>query len=171
MRILPYELYKYAPDVSLCALRKEFGMYDYCLNKNLRNKGMQPFLDLDRNYFNLSINKWVNEMTKRKHYVNTFHFFYAKNNKYLKIKTNFFLILECCIQWNIKNFIPYKSNLSWFEITMKIFKRIKNPILKKFNLESYNKLLDWYQHNFMKLNKTNKLKTNQLNMIKVIFFF
>lgn len=122
MRILPYELYKYAPDLSLCALRKEFGMYDYCLNNGIRNKGMQPFLDLDRNYFNLLINKWVDEMKKRKHYVNTFHYFYAKNNKYLKIKTNVFLILECCIQWNIKNFVPYKSNLSWFEIAIKFFK-------------------------------------------------
>ncbi|PWF94186.1 hypothetical protein SMH99_26050 [Spiroplasma poulsonii] len=34
MRIIPYELYKYTPNLSLMALRKEFGMYDYCLNMN-----------------------------------------------------------------------------------------------------------------------------------------
>ncbi|CCP89000.1 conserved hypothetical protein, partial sequence, partial [Candidatus Phytoplasma solani] len=92
MRILPYELYQYAPDLSLCALRKEFGMYDYCLNKNIKNQGMQPFLDMGRNYFNLSFNKWILEMNKRGHYVNTFHSFYSHNIAYKEIETNFFLI-------------------------------------------------------------------------------
>ncbi|MDV3166753.1 MAG: hypothetical protein Q8807_03885, partial ['Waltheria sp.' little leaf phytoplasma] len=38
--------------------------------------------DLGRNYFNLSIYKWVLEMHQRIHYVNSFHDFYAKNNDY-----------------------------------------------------------------------------------------
>lgn len=65
MRIIPYELYKYTPNLSLMALRKEFGMYDYCLNMNKTNIAMQPFLNLGRNYFDLSFQKWFIEMKKK----------------------------------------------------------------------------------------------------------
>lgn len=33
MRIIPYELFSYTPDMILTALRKELLMYDHCLNK------------------------------------------------------------------------------------------------------------------------------------------
>ncbi|CAP18437.1 conserved hypothetical protein [Candidatus Phytoplasma mali] len=171
MRIIPHELYKYSPDIALCALRKEFGMYDYCLNMNIRNQGMQSFLDLGRVYFNLLIKKWVEEMKKREHYVNTFHLFYFQQviNTQL-ISTDVFLILECCIQWDIKDFKPYNINLSWYQIVIKILKKNKKTI-NNFNLENYHKLLQWYQNYFMKINKNGKLKPYKLNIFKVILFF
>ncbi|MDO7983392.1 MAG: hypothetical protein Q8764_00475 [Pigeon pea little leaf phytoplasma] len=116
MRIIPYELYPYASDISLCALRKEFGMYDYCLNKNIKNKAMQPFLDLGRNYFNLSIRKWVLEMNQRHHYVNSFHDFYSRNHDYTIVNTDLLFILECCLQWELKGFLPQNRNISWYII-------------------------------------------------------
>ncbi|CCP88431.1 hypothetical protein [Candidatus Phytoplasma solani] len=169
MRILPYELYQYAPDLSLCALRKEFGMYDYCLNKNIKNQGMQPFLDMGRNYFNLSFNKWILEMNKRGHYVNTFHSFYSHNIAYKEIETNFFLILECCIQWEIKQFLPYENNLSWYQIA---FQKINsNKIKNNFNFTIYQKLMIWYKNHFIQLNKKGLMKPNKLNMASIISFF
>lgn len=170
MRILPYELYQYTPDLSLCALRKEFGMYDYCLNMNVRNKAMQPFLDMGRDYFNLLINKWLAEMHKRKLYVNTFHSFYAKNMIYQNQKTPFFLILECCIQWEIKDFKPYKTDFKWFDIVIKLLENHQNLIVN-LNFDDYNQLIEWYRNSFMKLNKKNKLKPNNLDMLKFVTFF
>ncbi|WBL31437.1 hypothetical protein [Candidatus Phytoplasma sacchari] len=170
MRIIPYELFKYTPDLSLQALRKEFGMYDYYLNKKKKNKAMQFFLDMDRNYFNLSFSKWIKEMQKRKHYINSFHLFYFKNNKYKLIKTNFFLIIECCIQWKIKNFSPYKLNLDWFDILNKIVKREKD-LYPKFNLNTFNNSTEWYKKKFIKLNKNNNFKPKNLDIQKVFEYF
>ncbi|AGR42234.1 hypothetical protein [Spiroplasma diminutum] len=170
MRIIPYELYKYSPDLCLTALRKEFGMYDYCLNVNPNNKAMQPFLDLKRNYFNMLIFKWVEEMTKRGHYINTFHSFYAENNSFEPIKTDFFLILECIIQWDLKDFYPYNTKLKWYEISLEY---LKNSDYKDsdFSLEKYSHLLEWYKNNFMSLNNSNNLKPKNLDILKVIEYF
>ncbi|TVY12115.1 hypothetical protein [Candidatus Phytoplasma pini] len=168
MRIIPYELYKYAPDFSLCALRKEFGIYNYCLNKQKTNKAMQPFLNMGFDYFHLSFDEWIKEMKKRKHYINSFHLFYADRHTYPKIKTDFFLILECCIQWELKNFISYQNYLSWFEITNKIFKDRNNYSLYQFNSGIYKKLMFWYQKKFMTKNKNNNLKPKKLNM-EIVF--
>ncbi|MFP7699503.1 MAG: hypothetical protein ACLTFB_00645 [Candidatus Phytoplasma pyri] len=170
MRIIPHELYKYSPDISLCALRKEFGMHDYYLNMNIRNQGMQPFLDLGRVYFNLLIKKWTKEMKKRKHYINTFHLYYSQKVITKTISTDFFLILECCIQWDIKDFKPYKINLSWYQIVIKILKKNKKTI-NNLNLKNYQKLLNWYKKFFTKINKNGKLKPYKLNILKVILFF
>ncbi|KAF0849765.1 hypothetical protein [Spiroplasma poulsonii] len=169
MRIIPYELYKYTPNLSLMALRKEFGMYDYCLNMNKTNIAMQPFLNLGRNYFDLSFQKWFIEMKKRKNYVNSFHKFYAEKNKFSPIKTDFFLLLECCLQWDLKEFTPYNINLSWYEIILKFFKQYKIREYY-FDNEKYQNLLYWYKNKFMSLNKTGKIKPKQLNMIEVIDF-
>jgi hypothetical protein len=164
MRIIPYELYRYAPDFSLCALRKEFGIYNHYLNKQKQNKAMQPFLNMGFDYFHLSFDEWVKEMKKREHYINSFYLFYANKHIYSLIKTDFFLILECCIQWDLKNFIPYQDFLSWFDIANKIFHDRNNHLLYKFNLENYNELSLWYHQKFMKKNKNNNLKPKQLNM-------
>ncbi|MGI3136317.1 MAG: hypothetical protein ACN23H_01905 [Candidatus Phytoplasma vitis] len=170
MRILPYELYPYSSDLSLCALRKEFGMYDYCLNNKKNNKSMELFLKKGRNYFNLSIYRWIQEMKKRKHYVNSFHLFYAFNNKYQIIETDLFLILECCIQWEIKSFAPYNTNLTWYQIFIKIAK-LRTVNIKQLDLALYNQLFQWYKVNFMRLNKQGSLKPYQLDMVKVIKYF
>ncbi|MDO8053958.1 hypothetical protein OC707_00610 ['Opuntia sp.' phytoplasma] len=172
MRIIPYELYPYAPDISLCALRKEFGMYDYCLNKNIKNKAMQPFLDLGRNYFNLSINKWVLEMHQRIHYVNSFHDFYSKNHNYKIVNTNFLVILECCLQWELKRFMPHNKNISWY-IIIKSFLSIdnQNNLYDLLSLDMYQYLKKWYCDNFMFSNKQGNLKPKNLDMKKVILFF
>ncbi|MDO8059988.1 hypothetical protein [Candidatus Phytoplasma citri] len=172
MRIIPYELYPYAPDISLCALRKEFGMYDYCLNKNIKNKAMQPFLDLGRNYFNLSINKWVLEMHQRIHYVNSFHDFYAKNHNYTIVNTNFLVILECCLQWELKRFMPHNKNISWY-IIIKSFLSVdnQNNLYDLLSLDMYQYLKNWYCDNFMFSNKQGNLKPKNLDMKKVILFF
>ncbi|WCA22492.1 hypothetical protein [Candidatus Phytoplasma oryzae] len=168
MRIIPYELLKYTPELSLKALRKEFGMYDYCLNKNKKNKAMQFFLNMGRNYFNLSFAKWVEEMQKRQYYVNSFHIIYSKNIKYKSIKTNFILLLECCIQWEIKNFLPYKIDMNWFDVMNKL----KNKKLYyNFNLSIFNNVKEWYKQKFMKLNKKNNLKPQKLDMKKVYEYF
>ncbi|MDV3205361.1 MAG: hypothetical protein Q8899_01135 [Weeping tea tree witches'-broom phytoplasma] len=171
MRILPYELYKYIPNLSLCALRKEFGMYDYCLNKNIKNQGMQPFLDLGRNYFDISIKKWAEEMQKRENYINTFHLFYTSKVLFSMVETNCFLILECCIQYEIKNFTPYESNLSWYQIFIKTLKVKQKQHIHHLKLKIYNQLLFWYKNNFMRLNKNGLLKPKNLNMYSLILFF
>ncbi|QTX02710.1 hypothetical protein LFWB_1400 [Candidatus Phytoplasma luffae] len=166
MRILPYELYKYSPDQSLCALRKEFGIYDYCLNQNKSNKAMNYFLEKGRNYFNLSFFLWFEEMKKRKHYMNSFHIFYALNNRYDKKETDLFLILECCIQWDIKKFLPYQNNLTWCDIFLLIYES-RNKNKKIFHQNIYNELLSWYKINFIRNNQKGLLKPHQLNMEKV----
>lgn len=172
MRIIPYELYTYAPDISLRALRKEFGMYDYCLNKKIKNKGMQPFLELGRNYFNLSFHKWILEMSQRKHYVNSFHNFYAKNNKYEVFPTNFCLILECCIQWEIKQFLPYNISLSWFQISKYLLSMKHNNYLNYYLSEDiYKYLIKWYCSSFIHKNNKGLLKPKNLHMNKIILFF
>ncbi|MDV3196359.1 MAG: hypothetical protein Q8885_02510 [Candidatus Phytoplasma stylosanthis] len=173
MRIIPYELYPYTPDISLCSLRKEFGMYDHCLNKDIKNKAMQPFLDLGRNYFNLSIHKWFLEMNKRLHYVNSFHSFYAKKHKYTTVNTNFLIILECCIQWEIKNFFPYNTSLPWYEIYKSLLVINNQSYFSYYSLsfERYQYLKKWYHENFMCLNKQGNLKPKNLDMNKVIIFF
>ncbi|MEZ0180347.1 hypothetical protein ['Camptotheca acuminata' phytoplasma] len=172
MRILPHELYPYSPNLSLCALRKEFGIYDFCLNKQKYNQAMNPFLQKGRNYFNFSIFLWAQEMQKRKNYVNSFHLFYALNNPYQPIETDLFLILECCIQWDIKKFIPYLkiNNLSWFNIFCKISKS-RNHNINFCNQDTYNELLQWYKINFMKENSKGLLKPYRLNMEEVIKYF
>ncbi|RAM58000.1 hypothetical protein DH96_00370 [Candidatus Phytoplasma oryzae] len=172
MRIIPYELYKYTPNLSLCALRKEFGMYDYCLNNRINNRAMQPFLNLGRNYFNLSFIKWVEEMKKRNHYINNFHLFYSANNTYNEINTDFFLILECCIQWEIKCFVPYKSSFSWYKIAKEnLISSHFSFLINNFNLKIYKILLIWYKSEFMKINKNGFFKPKKLNMLQVIEYF
>ncbi|WP_339021677.1 hypothetical protein [Spiroplasma endosymbiont of Atherix ibis] len=170
MRIIPYELYEYAPDLSLTTLRKEFGMHDYCLNLDLKNKAMQPFLDMRRNYFNLIVFKWNEEMKKRDHYVNTFHSNYALNSTFIEQKTDYFLILECIVQWDLKEFEPYNTKLKWFNIAVKYH---ENSSLKdiKFNLNKYNSLLQWYKEKFMCLNDSNKLKPKNLDISIVLDYF
>ncbi|AUB31502.1 hypothetical protein [Spiroplasma floricola] len=170
MRIIPYELYEYAPDLSLTALRKEFGMHDYCLNLNLKNKAMQPFLDMGRNYFNLLVFKWNQEMLKRNHYINTFHSNYALNTTFTEEKTDYLLILECIIQWELKDFEPYNTKLKWFDISIQYFQNssLKN---KKFTLTQYNSLLKWYKEKFMCLNDSNKLKPKNLDINLVLNYF
>jgi hypothetical protein len=168
MRIIPFELFEYTPDLSLCALRKEFGMYDYCLNKEKKNKAMQPFLNMKRNYFNLSFIKWTEEMIKRKHYLNSFYLFYSKNNNYNLIKTNIFLILECCVQWEIKKFQPYQKKISWFCITKNFVRKNIEFVDIDFNLNIYNILLKWYRKNFFQINHNNDYKPKNLNMSEVI---
>ncbi|AHF58057.1 hypothetical protein [Spiroplasma eriocheiris] len=170
MRIIPHELYQYAPDLSLTALRKEFGMHDYCLNVNPHNKAMQPFLDLKRNYFNLLIHNWVIEMHNRGHYVNTFHSFYAQNNSFEVVQTDFFLILECCVQWDLKEFLPYNTDLTWYDISLKFLKESESNI-QNFTKEKYQHLLEWYKDKFMDFNQSGKLKPKQLNMSEVIKYF
>ncbi len=170
MRIIPYELYKYAPDIALTALRKEFGMHDYYLNINPNNKAMQPFLDLGRNYFNQLMSEWKKEMDKRGFYVNSFHSFYCLNNTFESLKTNYFLILECIIQWELKDFLPHDTSLSWYKITQKL---LENNSLKisKFSLKNYQDLLKWYKENFMALNEANRWKPKNLDMNKVLNYF
>ncbi|WP_339033439.1 hypothetical protein [Spiroplasma endosymbiont of Cantharis rufa] len=170
MRIIPYELYKYAPDIALTALRKEFGMHDYCLNINPNNKAMQPFLDLGRNYFNQLIYEWKKEMDKRGFYVNSFHSFYCYNNEFKSFKTNFFLILECIIQWELKEFLPYNTELTWYEISQNLLKNDSFKILK-FSLTKYQHLLKWYKENFMVQNEKNRWKPKNLDMKKVLNYF
>lgn len=107
---------------------------------------------------------------KRKHYVNSFHLFYAFNNKYQIIETDLFLILECCIQWEIKSFAPYNTNLTWYQIFIKIAK-LRTVNIKQLDLALYNQLFQWYKVNFMRLNKQGSLKPYQLDMVKVIKYF
>ncbi|WIA07763.1 MAG: hypothetical protein BGWL_c2770 [Candidatus Phytoplasma cynodontis] len=172
MRIIPYELFEYTPELSIKALRKEFGMYDYCLNKNKKNKAMQFFLDMGRNYFNLSFVQWIKEMQKRKYYINSFHLSYLQKieNKYEIVNTNLFLILECCIQWEIKNFLPYKKNVSWFEIIKKF---LNKDIYYNFNfnLDIFDSLKKMYIEHFMKLNQKKNFKPKNLDMTKVFNLF
>lgn len=180
MRIIPYELYPYASDLSLCALRKEFGMYDYCLNTCKNNQAMQLFLDMKRNYFYLSFDLWVLEMQKRKHYINSFHFFYANKHKYKFINTDFILILECCIQWEIKGFKPYNVSLSWFLVAFKCLEQQQEDknnysITPKTNyyldFYIYQKLLFWYKQTFMRANEKGNLKPKKLNIEEVKNYF
>ncbi|WP_342259099.1 hypothetical protein [Spiroplasma endosymbiont of Dioctria linearis] len=170
MRIIPYELYKYAPDIALSALRKEFGMHDYYLNINPNNKAMQPFLDLGRNYFNLLIFEWKQEMDKRGLYVNSFHSFYSYKNSFKSLKTDYFLILECIIQWELKGFSPYNTSLSWYKISQIL---LENNLLEivKFSIKDYENLLKWYKDSFMVLNEANRWKPKNLNMNKVLDYF
>lgn len=170
MRIIPYELMIYAPDMSLSALRKEISMYDYCLNKNMSNIAMQPFLDLGRNYFNIVINEWVLEMTRRNLYVNTFQTDYVKNNPVLKTSaTNIFLIIECCLQWDLKSFTSYQSTNSWFSIITHFIKQSKSVFLN-WNPVVYEEIKQWYHQKFMKKNSQGKWKPYKLNMTTVIEF-
>lgn len=157
MRIIPHELLVYAPDMSLTALRKELAMYDFCLNKNLPNMSMQPFLDLQRNYFNLLVNKWVAEMNSRNHYVNSLFNCYVINNKFQLFSTPKYLIIECCLQWDLKGFAPHNTNLTWYEI-------INSFILMKLEIKQYKELCSWYNDTFMRLNKSGLLKPQKLNM-------
>ncbi|WJG69287.1 hypothetical protein SIXOD_v1c01240 [Spiroplasma ixodetis Y32] len=159
MRIIPYELFSYTPDMSLTALRKELLMYDHCLNKKITNMAMQPFLDLERNYFNLLLCKWELEMQKRNHYVNSLFKCYTKYNDFEFVATPDFLIIECCIQWDLKGFQPYKCNLNWFEIMMMT---IKNK--DKINKDFYEQLSLWYKEMFMKINNNGSFKPKKLNM-------
>ncbi|ALD66545.1 hypothetical protein [Spiroplasma cantharicola] len=170
MRIIPYEIYKYAPDITLTALRKEFGMHDYCLNLKPNNKAMQPFLDLGRNYFNLLIFNWKNEMDKRGYYVNSFHSFYSLNNSFHQVETDYFLILECIIQWELKDFLPYNTKLTWYKISQ-IYLENSSLKLKSFTIKDYNSLLKWYKQNFMVLNQANKWKPKNLDINKVTQYF
>ncbi|QKX95593.1 hypothetical protein [Candidatus Phytoplasma asteris] len=187
MRIIPYELYPYASDLALCALRKEFGMYDHCLNTCKNNKAMQPFLDMKRNYFYLSFDLWVLEMQQRKHYINSFHLFYANKHKYSLINTDFILILECCIQWEIKGFMPYNTSLSWFLVALKCLEQQQQEPKSQTNPHPnfvptpstnyyldfciYQKLLLWYKQTFMQANEKGNLKPKQLNMEEVKSYF
>ncbi|AKX34082.1 hypothetical protein SLITO_v1c04290 [Spiroplasma litorale] len=161
MRILPHELLKYAPDNTLTALRKEFGMYDYCLNVNPNNRAMQPFLDLGRNYFNLLLSFWIKEMKSRNHYVNSFHLCYSINNDFVDVTTDEYLLLECIIQWDLKQFIPYNTVKSWFEIA---------NLFITIDLDQYNFFCEYYKENYMGINDKGKLKPKQLDIIKVIDF-
>lgn len=163
MRIIPYELLPYTPNMSLTALRKELLMYDYCLNKNVTNIAMQPFLDLQRNYFNLLLYKWVLTMQQRDHYVNSLFKCYVKINEFKNITTPDFLIIECCMQWDLKGFQPYKCILSWYEIMMMTIKD-KN----KINKDGYEQLALWYKEMFMKTKANGTLKPTKLNM-NVVF--
>ncbi|ASP28199.1 hypothetical protein SCORR_v1c04250 [Spiroplasma corruscae] len=169
MRIIPPEIFKYTPDNSLTALRKEFGMYDYCLNVNPNNKAMQLYLDLGRNYFNYSLFEWIKEMMNRNHYVNTFHYFYAKNNKFNVVDTDTFLIIECIIQWDLKEFEPYNTDKSWYDLANVYLYNSKYKI--DLSLDIYNFLCEYYKDNYMNLNDKGKLKTKQLDIIKVIEYF
>ncbi|MBT1576968.1 hypothetical protein KEC49_02220 ['Elaeagnus angustifolia' witches'-broom phytoplasma] len=186
MRIIPYELYPYTSDLALCALRKEFGMYDYCLNTCKNNKAMQPLLDMKRNYFYLSFDLWVLEMQQRKHYINSFHLFYANKHKYCLINTDFILILECCIQWEIKGFMPYNTSLSWFLVALKCLEQqqeaksqttphpnfVPTPSTNYYlDFCIYQKLLLWYKQTFMQANEKGNLKPKQLNMEEVKSYF
>lgn len=163
MRIIPYELLIYTPDMSLTALRKELLMYDYCLNKAATNMAMQPFLDLQRNYFNLLLSKWGLEMEQRKHYLNSLFKCYIKYNDFKNIATPDFLIIECCLQWDLKKFKPYACDLNWFEVMMVTIKD-KTKITKDF----YQELALWYQKMFMRVNANGMLKPKKLNMSMVI---
>ncbi|AKU79698.1 hypothetical protein [Spiroplasma turonicum] len=168
MRIIPHELFIYTPDNSLTALRKEFGMYDYCLNINPKNKAMQPFLDLGRNYFNENLIKWIEEMEKRGHYVNSFHKVYFENITYTKTETDIFLLLECIIQWDLKQFSPYNINLTWYDLAIHILKKTN---YKNLNINDYNNLSEFYKTNYMALDNKGKLKPKLLELIKVIDYF
>ncbi len=157
MRIIPYELLAFAPDMSLTALRKELPMYDFCLNKNLANIAMQPFLDLQRNYFNLLLYKWVTEMNQRNHYVNSLFNCYVANNKFQLCSTPNFLIIECCLQWDLKGFSPHNTKLTWYEI-------INSLLVIKLESKLYEQLCSWYTHTFMRPNKSGLLKPQKINM-------
>ncbi|WP_215825547.1 hypothetical protein [Spiroplasma endosymbiont of 'Nebria riversi'] len=170
MRIIPYELICYANNMSLSALRKEISMYDYCLNKNKNNIAMNPFLKLKRPYFNLVIYTWITEMNKRNLYVGTLVQYYAKNNPpSLIIDTNIFLIIECCLQWDLKQFNCYEENLSWFAVINKFLTK-QDISLTKWNLTTYNEIKQWYEKKFMRKNNRGKMKPYKLNMTIVINF-
>lgn len=166
MRIIPYELLHYAPDASLTALRKELAMYDFALNKNLSNIAMQHFLDLKRNYFNLIMSKWVLEMNERNHYVNSLFSCYVKHNSYEIIITPPILIIECCMQWDLKGFIPYHTKKSWYEIIC-----ILLPKQICISQKQYQVFSLWYKDTFMRPNKKGLLKPQKLNMTHVINYF
>lgn len=157
MRIIPHELLVYAPDMSLTALRKELVMYDFCLNKNLPNMAMQPCLVLQRNYFNLLLQKWVTEMNSRNHYVNSLFNCYVPNNKFQLLTTPSFLIIEYCLQWNLKWFNLYNTDSTWYEI-------INSFLAVKLDIKQYEQSCLWYNDAFMRPNKSCLLKPQKLNM-------
>jgi len=167
MRIIPHELLIYTPNMSLTALRKELGMYDFSLNKAKSNIAMQAFLDLGRNYFNLIVNVWVKEMLNRGFYVNSLFICYVKHNSYQDVRTDIYLIVECCLQWELKNFSPFNCEKRWFDI-ITVFLTQREINFKNWNMVVYQAILTWYYAKFMKLNLKGKAKPKNLNIKQVI---
>lgn len=66
---------------------------------------MQPYWDLGYDYFNLVVVFWIKEMLFCNNYVNTFYRVYVRTQKTISLSTDILLIIECCLQWEIKEFI------------------------------------------------------------------